>query len=62
MVEILWLGFSLRRQRLWRSAIVVGFGLIGGRESPPKFIRSICDVTLGSDSPSSGKYRSSSEL
>ncbi|KAL0927765.1 hypothetical protein M5K25_001972, partial [Dendrobium thyrsiflorum] len=31
-------------------------------ESPPRFTCSICDAMSGSDSPSSGKYRSSSEL
>ncbi|KAL0928751.1 hypothetical protein M5K25_000672 [Dendrobium thyrsiflorum] len=44
------------------SAIVVSGDSSVGSESPPKFIRSICDATSGSDSPSSGKYRSSSEL
>ncbi|KAL0920575.1 hypothetical protein M5K25_009719 [Dendrobium thyrsiflorum] len=45
-----------------KSAIVVSGDFSVVSESLPKFTCSICDAKSGSDSSSSGKYRSSSEL
>ncbi|KAL0918936.1 hypothetical protein M5K25_010986 [Dendrobium thyrsiflorum] len=45
-----------------RSAIVASGDSSADSESPPRFTCSICDAMSGSDSSSSGKYRSSSEL
>ncbi|KAL0910153.1 hypothetical protein M5K25_021097 [Dendrobium thyrsiflorum] len=49
--------------RPYRRSVVVASGDSSvDSESPPRFTCSICDAMLGSDSSSSGKYRSSSEL
>ncbi|KAL0912036.1 hypothetical protein M5K25_017979 [Dendrobium thyrsiflorum] len=60
--------FSLSPEVLTSSALLpygldegVDAGDINPSDSPSKFIRSICDATSGSDSPSFGKYRFSSK-
>ncbi|KAL0924061.1 hypothetical protein M5K25_004866 [Dendrobium thyrsiflorum] len=45
-----------------QRAIVASGDSSADSESPPRFTCSICDAMSGSDSSSSGKYRSSSEL
>ncbi|KAL0904624.1 hypothetical protein M5K25_026753 [Dendrobium thyrsiflorum] len=54
-------GWTATKKRS-ESAIVVSGDSSVDSESPPRFTCFICDAMSGSDSSSSGKYRSSSEL